>query len=60
MEKFNRIQTRCLDMKRMTKDLCERLMQNMVIEGFLVEEPKVNSLKYSELCNYFCLFIVTV
>lgn len=41
MEKFDKIVTRCLDSRRLTRDLCERLLQQMTIEGYLIEESKV-------------------
>lgn len=43
MEKFERIRTRCLDGKRLSRDLCERLLQLMVLEGYIIEEGKVSA-----------------
>jgi bloom syndrome protein len=41
MERYDAIRTRCDDTKRLNKDLCDRLFQVMVMQDYLVEEPKV-------------------
>jgi superfamily II DNA helicase RecQ len=53
MEKFSSIQTRCLDQKHLTRDLCERLLQLMVIDGYLSEEPKVLQTNESFILFFF-------
>ena len=49
MEKFERVRTRVLDPKQLSRELCERLLQTMILDGYLNEEPKV--------CVYIALFL---
>lgn len=44
MDRYDAITTRCDDTKRLSKDLCDRLFQVMVMQEYLVEEPKVSDI----------------